>query len=302
MWWKEWYIITSNRLLLVPHSDTHCPSGETCLKLDNYINESNYYFSPDKVNITLYFMCGVHNQTSEKLIDIHDLQTFTMLGVAANETVTIHMPAQSDKSLQTYTFTNVSFVTIKNVAINPVSIAVRGDTFKFIANNAYFYSNGSPESTSTIILNRTQAFLYKCTLQNKVFVKLYSVSTLLIKNCTFQSCCDHEQSAVLVDNSTVYLSESVFFIHNSKSRYGAAIYSRHESILNITRGAYVHFINNSANSGGAVYMLHTVLEISENANVSLYVVGNQANGGPGGAIFSEYSMIKIRKKCHIWLS
>ena len=94
----------------------------------------------------------------------------------------------------------------------------------------------------------------------------------------------------------MYLSESVFFIHNSKSRYGAAIYSRHESIINITRGAYVHFINNSANSGGAVYMLHTVLEISENANVSL--VGNQANGGPGGAIFSEHSMIKIKKKCH----
>ena len=276
-----------------PHSDTHCPSGETCLKLDNYINESNYYFSPDKVNITLYFMCGVHNQTSEKLIDIHDLQTFAMLGVAANETVTIHMPVQSDKSLQTYTFTNVSFVRIENVAINPVSIAVRGDTSKFIANNAYFYSNESPESTSTIILNTSQAFLYKCTLQNKVFVKLYSVSTLLIKNCTFQSCCDHEQSAVLVDNSTVYLSESVFFIHNSKSRYGAAIYSRHESIINITKGAYVHFINNSANSGGAVYMLHTVLEISENANVSL--VGNQANGGSGGAIFSEHSMIIIRK-------
>ena len=106
-----------------PHSDTHCPSGETCLKLDNYINESSNYLSPDKVNITLYFMCVVHNQTSEKLVDIHDLQTFAMLGVAANETVTIHMPVQSNESLQTYTFTNVSFVRIENVAIIPSTLS-----------------------------------------------------------------------------------------------------------------------------------------------------------------------------------
>ena len=277
-----------------PYRDTHCPSGETCLKLDNYVNESSYYFSPDKVNITLYFICGMHNQTSEKHIDIHDLQTFAMLGVAANETVTIHMPVQSNKTLQTYTFSNVSNVTIETVTIISASIAIRGKTSMFIAHNAHFYGkepyNNISKSTSFIILNGSQAFFENCTFQHNVFVKLYSRSTLLIKNCRFQSNCDDEHSAVSVVNSTVYLSASVYFGNNIVKDTGTVFFLIRQSVLEIFENANVTLIGNQAKvSGGAIYLDHSMIKVRKNTTLSL--VNNRAAGRGGAIVMYNYSSI-----------
>ena len=282
-----------------PHSDTHCPSGETCLKLDNYINESSNYFSSDKVNITLYFICGMHNQTSEKDIDIHDLQTFAMLGVAANETVTIHMPVQSNKTLQTYIFTNVSNVTIENVSFISASIAVRGKTSMLIANNADFYGNEPytcDKSTSFIILNGSQAFFENCTLQHNVFVRLYSWSTLLIKNCKFHSNCADGHSAFYVVNSTVYLSASVYFGNNIVKNAGTVFFLIRQSVLEICENANVTFIGNQANnyyggakgSGGAIYSAHSTIKVRKNSTLSLV---NNTAAVHGGAIDMHDSSI-----------
>ena len=38
-----------------------CPSNETCHTMDHYARNSSHYFSPDHVDVTLFFMCGVHN-------------------------------------------------------------------------------------------------------------------------------------------------------------------------------------------------------------------------------------------------
>ena len=45
------------------HNSSSCPSNETCHTMDHYASNSSHYFSPDHINVTLYFMCGVHNCT-----------------------------------------------------------------------------------------------------------------------------------------------------------------------------------------------------------------------------------------------
>ena len=44
-----------------------CPPGQTCMSHNGQLRQKQYshFFSPDKVNATLYFMCGLHNCTKQ---------------------------------------------------------------------------------------------------------------------------------------------------------------------------------------------------------------------------------------------
>ena len=71
-----------------------CPSNEICHTMDHYARYSSHYFSPDRINVILYFMCGVHNCT--KHLKVCDLQTFAMIGTAGRELVIINMPIETE--------------------------------------------------------------------------------------------------------------------------------------------------------------------------------------------------------------
>ena len=100
-----------------------CPSSEeTCHIMDHYASKSNHYFSPDRINVTLYFLCGVHNCTQHMNIKFYDLQTFTITGTAGQELVMINMLPEvtkflSNKEANMYIFTNVSNLVIKGMSI-----------------------------------------------------------------------------------------------------------------------------------------------------------------------------------------
>ena len=64
-----------------------CPSNVTCHTMDHYASNSSHYFSSDHINVTLFFMCGVHNCTPQ--VDVGDLQIFAMIGTAERQHVTI---------------------------------------------------------------------------------------------------------------------------------------------------------------------------------------------------------------------
>ena len=98
--------------------NSNCPSNETCHTMGHYASESSHYFSPDHINVTLYFMCGIHNYT--KRINISDLHAFAMIGMAGRQHVIINMPVPTEAVVitqhnmdkqQFYTFTNVINVT-----------------------------------------------------------------------------------------------------------------------------------------------------------------------------------------------
>ena len=127
--------------------NSSCSSSETCHTMDHYASNSSYYFSPDHINVTLYFMHGVHNCT--KYINVHDLHLFTMTGGAAGrDHVMIYMPIpnkipQDPESISnnTYMFTNISHVTITNATVHFISLHFRGQNCCLLTKSVDFLAS-----------------------------------------------------------------------------------------------------------------------------------------------------------------
>ena len=280
--------------------DISCPSGEICHTMDYYTRNSSQFFSPHHINITLYFMCGVHNCT--KHVDIHDLQAFAMIGTAERQDIIINMPNVSlnpqDKGNHTYTFTNVSNVTIENAIINYISVTLEGQNCNFVAQNVDFHGcvSSMTHLVSVIDIIDSQALLDNCTFQHNSFIVLHSSAGVTINDCTFHSY-DHVYSAIRGINSTLTLSGTVYFINNTvgrrhyKSICGGAVLLK-KSNMTIGGNASLHFSNNcnSGGSGGAVHMWHNSAIVLD-ANATAYFINNTAMSG--GAMCMLSSTIEI---------
>ena len=60
--------------------NSSCPPGQLCHTMDYLAEHSSEFFSPDHVNVTLIFMCGVHNYTKD--LAVQNLHSFVMKGAA----------------------------------------------------------------------------------------------------------------------------------------------------------------------------------------------------------------------------
>ena len=269
-----------------------CPSNETCHTMDYYASNSSHYFSPEHINVTLYFMCGVHNCIQE--VGINDLQTFTMTGTTSKQNVIINMPTPTEAAITTqgrdskhfYTFTNVSNVIATNISINCVSVSFEGKDFNATDTNFYGYANFTSPYVSVITITGSSALFDNCTFQENSFLHYQSNAVITIHDCIFHSYNHVANSAIRGMNSTLNLSGSVRFINNSLGSptsnskvCGAAIYLAYSaeshdhfyiprSILNINNEASVHFVNNTADCGGAIYLNNTAMNIGNQANVT----------------------------------
>ena len=74
------YYISPTKPLSSCPGNSSCPPGQLCHTMDCLAEDSNEFFSPDHVNVTLIFMCGVHNYT--KNLTIQNLYSFVMKKVA----------------------------------------------------------------------------------------------------------------------------------------------------------------------------------------------------------------------------
>ena len=153
--------------------NSSCPSNETCHTMDHYASNSSHYFSPDRINVTLYFICGVHNCTRYHYITVRDLQLFAMKSIAGRKNVTINMPIptkipQDPKNISkcAYTFTNVSKVRIENITVNFISLCFYGQNCLFVTKSVDFFGYGGPMSAMVSFINITlsQGILKDCTL------------------------------------------------------------------------------------------------------------------------------------------
>ena len=193
-----------------------CPSNETCHTMDHYASNSSHYFSPDHINVTLFFMPGVHNCT--KHLDISGLQTFTMIG-RVKEHVEIYMPmpkqaiviAQGISNQQLYVFTNVCNVTVKNVSVSYISIGFKETNFCAI--NAIFCGHPSFTSSYVSVINITgsSALFANCTFQENSFIHFQSNAVISIHDSVFHSYNHVAHSPIVGLNSTLnnYIRVSV---------------------------------------------------------------------------------------------
>ena len=301
--------------------NSSCPSNETCHTMDHYAKNSNHYFSPGNINVTLHFMCGVHNCT--KHVDIHDLQSFAMIGTAGRQNVTINMLIPTEipndpKSIgnRMYIFTNISNVRIENATIYFISVSFEGKNCLFEAKHVDFHGYIGFLSPLVSVINVTgsEATLNDCTFQSNCFIRLQPHAILTVSDCMFSSYKHSVHSAIVVDNSTIKISGTVSFINNTVgndqyySACGGAIsfnsgYSYDEpvpySVFIISTGANVSFINNTAmRCGGALYLRSTVMRVNMNVNMTL--IGNNVATsynalGTGGAMYIEQGQVTVKK-------
>ena len=279
--------------------NSSCPSNETCHTMDHYASNSSHYFSSDHINVTLYFMCGVHNCTQN--MDITDLERLTMVSSSGKNDVTFYMPMARNipndpKNIgnRTYKFANIITLRIENITIFFISLNFVGKNSTLEAVGVHFYGYLGSMSSQVSVINVTgsRAVLKDSIFQQNCFIRIQSNTALQVNNCKFSSYSHAVYSVIFIDNSTLRLTGTVTFINNKvgNDQYyscGAAISINpgdtcegvSRSIFSITK-AYIYMKNNTASScGGVFYMRCTLMTIFD--NVSMIIINN--------AIMSKYN-------------
>jgi predicted outer membrane repeat protein len=256
--------------------------------MDHYASNSSHYFSPDHINVTLYFMCGVHNCTH--YVDISNLQKFDMIGRAGRQHVTINMPMPVEPTFsfqdmvtkKFYSFTNVSKVTMENISVHYISISFEGEYFCATCANFYGYSNFTSVHVSIINITGpgSLALFENCIFQQNSFLHFH-YAMIDIHDSVFHSYNHVIYPAIRGINSTLNLSGSVHIFNNHV--VGAVIFlayttdskdvgtsDRSRSTLNIINGAFVHFINNTAKCGGAIYVRNTAVNVGYKVKMNFF--------------------------------
>ena len=284
--------------------NSSCPPGQLCRTMDYLVENSNKFFSPDHINVTLIFMCGVHNYTKD--LTVQNLHSFVMKGAAeSKENVIIdhQFGAQLGKPNCTIIqLFNISFVNITTLTMKCPSINLKGSLITVKSSNLYGYT-GTKESLSFInITGRgSQALLDNCTFKENCFVVSNFSDGVIVSNSTFQSYRHRVNSIIAAYSSVVTIAGNVNFTDSVTGIYptyssGTAVFLRTthpelKSSLNITTGATVYFVNlTSNNHGGAVYGENGVINIGVKAKV---VFMQNVGAYHGGAVTLQNGTIFV---------
>ena len=289
--------------------NSSCPPGQLCHTMDYLANHSSKFFSSDHVNITLIFMCGVHNYA--KNLTVQNLHSFVMKGAAeSRENVIIdhQFDMEGGKPKCTLTqFFNVSFVNITTLTMRCPAIKLKESHITVKSSNLYGYPAINETLSFINITGRgSQALLDNCTFKENCFVLSYSSESdgIIVSNSTFQSY-RHQFYSIIAASSVILLAGNVNFtnstvgIHSSMHSSGTAVFLKNthpelKSSLNITTGATVYFINLTCNNfGGAVYASGATMHIGAKARV---VFMNNTAVYSGGAVAIQDGMITVGDK------
>ncbi|MCG8626757.1 MAG: hypothetical protein MJE68_32745, partial [Proteobacteria bacterium] len=265
--------------------------------MDYVANHSSEFFSPDHINVTLIFMCGVHNYT--KNFTVQNLHSFVMKGAAeSRENIIIdHHPfgMQLGKPKCTVIqFINVSFVNITILTMRCPAIKLNESHITVKSSKIYGYP-GINETLSFISITGrgSQALLDNCTFKENCFVRSYYSDGIIVSNSTFQSYRHRLHPIIAAFSSVVILAGNVNFTNGTlgiSSSSGTAVYLQTtqpeiKSSLNITTGATVCFVNlTCSGDGGAVYGHNAKMHIGTKARV-VFMYNTAASHGGAVAMF-----------------
>ena len=277
------YYVSPTEPLSSCSGNSSCPSGQLCHTMDYLVEHSSEFFSPDHVNVTLIFMCGVHNYTKD--LTVQNLHSFVMKGAAeSKENVIIdhHFVTQLGKPNCTIIqLFNISFVNITVLTMICPSMNLKESLITVKCSNLYGYSDTSESLSFINITGRgSQALLDNCTFKENCFIVSNYSDGIIVSDCTFQlyihriNSIIEALSTVVTFKGNVNLTDSITGIHSSSLlSSGTAVFLRTthpelKSSLNITIGATVYFVNlTCSNEGGAVYGENAVISIGINARV-----------------------------------
>ena len=304
-----YYVSPTEPLSSCAGNTSSCPSGQLCHTMD-YLVE-NKFFSPDHINVTLIFMCGVHNYT--KNLTVQNLHSFVMKGAAeSKENVIIDHQFGTQLGKPNCTiiqFFNISFVNITILTMRCPSINLKDGLITVKSSSLYGYTDTKEHLSLITITGRgSQALLDNCTFKENCFVSSNFSAGITIRNSTFQSYKHEHGSMISAYSSVVTLAGYVNFT-NSITGISSPVYSsgaavllrtthpKLKSSLNITTGATVYFVNlTSSYRGGAVYVEDGVISIGVKAKV---VFMHNVAAHSGGAVYVEDGVISIGVKAKV---
>ena len=248
--------------------NSSCPSGQLCHTMDYLVEHSSEFFPPENLNLTLIFMCGVHNYTKD--LTVKNLHSFVMEGASEpNENVIIDHQfgiQLGNPNCTTLQFFNVSFVNITNLTLKCPSINLQDGLITVKSSSILGYM-GTKETLSFITISGrgSNALLETSTFKQNCFLTSNFSDGLTVSNSKFQSYKHQTNSIIVALSSVVTLTGNVNFTdssigyHSSIYTSGTAVYlgithPEFTPSLEISANASIHFISlESNNMGGAVY-------------------------------------------------
>ena len=195
--------------------NSSCPPGQLCHTMDYLANHSSEFFSPDHVNVTLIFMCGVHNYTKDLVVQ--NLHSFVMKGAAkSRENVIIDHQFVGKPKCTVIRFFNVSFVNITTLTMRCPAINLTESHITVKSSNLNGYP-GINESLSFIYIagRGSQALLDNCTFKENCFVMSNLSDGIIVSNSIFQSYRHRLHSIITALSSVVTLAGNVNFTNGT---------------------------------------------------------------------------------------
>ena len=267
-----YYVSSTESLSSCPGSSS-CPSGQLCHTMDYLIEHSSEFFSSDHVNITLIFMCGVHNYT--KNLMVQHLQSFVLKGTSDSREKTVidqFVTRLNKPNCTLLQFFNISFVNIANLTMRCPSLNVIESHIIVESSTLYGHTDTKETFSFINITGRgSQGLLDNCTFKENFFIMSNLSDGITVSNSTFQLCRHQFNSIIMAYSSAVTLTGSVNFtdsatgIHLPARPSGTAVFLRNtypelKSVLIITTGTTVYFVNLTCNHyGGAIYVENGII-------------------------------------------
>ena len=299
-----YYVSPTEPLSSCP-GNSGCPPGQLCHTMDYLAEHSSEFFSSDHINVTLIFMCGVHNYT--KGLVVQNLHSFVMKGAAESKgnVITDHQFSMqlSKPNCTVIQLFNVSFVNITTLTMRCPAINLTKSHIIVKSSNLFGYPGINERLSFINIIGRgSQAILDNCMFKENCFVMSYFSDGIIVSNSIFQSYRHKLKSIIAALSSVVTLTGNVNFtdsitgIPSVINSFGTAVFlqTTHpevKSSLNITTGATVYFVNLTCSyDGGAVSGRNAALHIGAKARV---VFMNNTAGWAGGVMFMWGGMITV---------
>ena len=318
-----YYVLPTEEQSYCQTVNNSCPPGQLCHTMDYLAEHSSEFFTPDYINITLIYMCGVHNYTKD--LTVQNLHTFVMKKAAdSKENAIINMlhqmktPFDNTHSIEsnctTIHFVNVTSVSITTLTMKCPSITLDGGLLMVRNSNLYGYAGTKKALSSISITNAgSHTLLDNCLFTKNCFIVGSKRSRITVKNAIFQSYRHESRSIIVADSSTVILTGYVNFtnctvgLHHNDFSSGTAIYLTNthprpklKSLLSITAGATVHFTNLTCNNaGGAIHAGNGATQIDIGAKATVVFKNNSASRRGGALCLWSNSLVNIGVESNI---
>ena len=173
-----YYVSPTEPLSSCP-GNSSCPPGQHCYTVDYLAEHGSEFFSPDQVNVTLIFMCGVHNYTKD--LSVQNLHSFVMKGAAeSRENVIVDHQFVAQLGKPSYTiiqFFNISSVNIANLIMRCPAINLKESHITVKSSSLYGYP-GIEESFPSSILQAEVHKLFWTTAHSKKTALLQVISVM----------------------------------------------------------------------------------------------------------------------------